>query len=521
VACVIVLLILKNLLVYANRVLLSHVNTRANDELRQRVFHVLMQAPFSFWEQRNPGKILETLSNETWRTAEAFQIFGASLVHACTLAVFTILLVTISWKLTIAVVCGILPISFLIGRASCPAEALGEHSVKMNAELGARMWDGVAGIRTIHAFSLQDQKRHSFAQASRRVRDSFFRMELFSALVQPASEIGYASLLLGVLLWQLPHTSSVPTSLVFLLLLFRLQPKLTNLHANWVMLAGMAGSIHDVTALLRPADKMSIASGAIPFRELKHAITFERVTFRYNGEDRPALNDISMFIPAKKVTAIVGESGAGKTTLVHLICRFYDAGQGVIRADDDGFPMLDLQTWCDRIALASQDTHLFSTTIGQNIAVGKRGAREDEIYEAARRANIHDFILQLPDGYESHVGERGLHLSGGQRQRVALARAFIRNPDILILDEATNALDSVTEERISEVLRQNCGTQTIIIVAHRLSTVAIADHIIVLKEGRVVEEGSPADLSSNGGMFSELFRSANLAGAAPNDLCGT
>jgi ATP-binding cassette, subfamily B, bacterial MsbA len=518
VACVFVLLIIKNLLVYANRALLSWVNTRTGHELRQRVFDELMQASFSFWQKRDPGRILDTLSNETWRTAEAFKIFGVSLVQGSTIALFTIMLLVVSWKLTVLVICCLLLISLVIARASRPVKEIGERAVDVNAELGARMWDGVAGIRTIHAYSMQDQKRERFTQTSNNVRASFLKLELFSGLVQPSTEIVYAALLLALLVWQLPHATSVPTFLVFLLLLFRLQPNVTQLQVGWVTLTSLAGSIENVTALLDSAQKARTVSGDIRFDGLDHAISFEGVTFQYGEENRSALVDINLRIPAKKVTAIVGNSGAGKSTLIHLICRFYNATAGTIRADEHGFPALDLETWRDRVALASQDTHLFNTTVRENIALGKRGATDAEIIEAARRANAHEFIKQLPVGYDTSVGERGLQLSAGQRQRIAVARAFIRNPDILILDEATNAVDSVAEEAVLETLRQNRGNQTIIIVAHRLSTIAIADHVIVLKDGGVVEQGTPSELATIDGVFSELFRIPSLAAVVPTDI---
>ena len=506
VACVFVLLMLKNLLLYANRVLLSWVNTRSGHLLRQQIFDELMRAPFSFWEDRDPGKILDTLSNESWRTAEAFQIFGGSLVQGCTVAVYTILLLAISWKLTLLVACCLLVMSFTIGRVSRSVKDFGEQAVDVNADLGARMWDGVAGIRTIHAFSLQGQKRERFRQASERVRAAFFKLELVSSLFQPSSEVVYAAVLLALIVWQLPHTTSFPKSLVFLLLLFRLQPNLMQVQTAWVTLTSMSGSIENVIALLDSAQNVCIGSGNLRFNGLNHEISFEGVTFRYKGESRDALVDLNLRIPAKKVTAIVGSSGAGKTTLVHLICRFYSVSEGTIRIDGSEFTSLNLESWRNRIALASQDTHLFSTTIRENIGMGKQGACDAEIIEAARRANAHEFITQLPEGYDTSVGERGLRLSGGQRQRVAIARAFIRNPDILVLDEATNALDSLAEEAVSETLRQNEGKQTVIIVAHRPSTIAIADHVIVLKDGRVAEQGHPSELRTAGGVFSELFR---------------
>ena len=513
------LVCLKNLFLYANGVLLSWMNALTGHELRGRIFDSLMGAPISFWDRRDPGKVLDTLANESWRAAQAFQILSGSIVQACTVVVFTGLLLAISWKLTVAVLGGLGLISAVIRFGMRPVQAVGEEAVRVNAELGARMWDGVAGIRSIHAFSLQKLKRQRFRAISDEVRKIFFKLDLLSGLVQPSSEVLHAAILLAVLLWLLPHGVSTQSTLIFIVLLFRLQPNVSQLQACWVALAGMAGSIQDVAGLLDAAGQRATASGRAPYRSLKDSLAFERVTFRYDNESKPALDDVSIRIPAGRVTAIVGPSGAGKTTLVHLICRFYDASEGAILVDGSPLASFDLESWRRRIGLSSQDTHLFSATIRENITFGAQNANEDQIVQAAIRAGAHDFILQLPDRYDTRVGERGLRLSGGQRQRIALARAFVRDPEILLLDEATNALDSITEEAVSRALREMDG-RTIIIVAHRLTTISMADHVVVLDQGRVVQQGDPAGLMRADGLFADLCRAHGAGLSEPSETCG-
>jgi subfamily B ATP-binding cassette protein MsbA len=287
-------------------------------------------------------------------------------------------------------------------------------------------------------------------------------------------------------------------------------------------LSGLAGSIENVSELLESAEDRRPKGGGARFRTLQDAICFDGVTFRYEGESKAAaLDNMSVRIEAGKITAIVGPSGAGKTTLVHLICRFYDVSEGCIHVDGEPLPSLDLETWRRRIGLANQDTHLFSASVEENIALGAGRATRGQVIEAATRANAHDFILQLPEGYNTRVGERGQRLSGGQRQRIALARAFVRNPEILLLDEATNALDSVTEEAVSRALRNAVTKPTIIIVAHRMSTIMMADRVIVLDKGRVVQEGRPTDLICADGTFSDLVRPPGLCPLESEDISDT
>ena len=239
---------------------------------------------------------------------------------------------------------------------------------------------------------------------------------------------------------------------------------------------------------------------------MQQAISLEAVSFRYNSQDPDALRDISLRIPKGKTTAIVGSSGAGKSTLINLICRFYEVSAGEIYADGCPLREFDLVSWRSCLAIVSQDLHIFSTTIRENIAYGRFDATEAEIITAAEQANAHEFIVQLPQGYDTKVGDRGVRLSGGQRQRIALARAIIRNPEILILDEATNALDTISEHLIQEALNNLTQNRTTIAIAHRLSTIENADRIIVLDKGKVIEQGNLQQLLQLDGIFARLYR---------------
>jgi subfamily B ATP-binding cassette protein MsbA len=463
--------------------------------------------------------VLDTLANESWRATQAFQTLSGTLVHGCAVLMFSVLLFAISWKLSLVVAGGVLLITWLVRCSTRAIQGVGEQAVQVNAELGACMWDGVAGIRTIHAFLLQQEKRARFAQVSEGVRKSFWRLDLLSGRVGPLSETLYVALILLILAWRLPQTAAISTTLVFLLLLFRLQPNLSQLQGGWVALAGAAGCIDEVALLLSPRQKVSVKSGGRRFEGLTHSITLEAVSFRYEGRPQPALERVTAQIPAGKLTVIGGSSGAGKTTLINLLCRFYDLTEGVIRVDDHSLSEWDLETWRERIALVSQETHLFSTSVYENIAIGRRGATNSEIIEAAQWAHAHEFILHLENGYQTSVGERGARLSGGQRQRIALARAFLRNPSLLILDEATNALDDENDAIIQRHLREYSKGRTTIVITHRLATLLTADHLIWLQDGKVVEEGKPADFSKRENLL-QLFAPPPVEEAPPSgEIC--
>jgi ATP-binding cassette, subfamily B, bacterial MsbA len=499
--------LLRSSLAYSNAVLFSWLNSRISHHLRSGIFKQLMSVSYSFIESHESGKFMNTLATETWQTSRALNIFVNLVIDTCTVLVFVGFLLLISWPLTLFVTAAIVLISIIIQTVTRRVKPLGFQAVQANKQLADRMWEGLGGMRVIRAFGREGYEQARFDDASEQVRSSFLKLEILGGIVGPLSETLSATLLLMIVVIALyQNQATLPTLLTFVFILYRLQPKVKQIDAAQVSLMSLMSSVEDVKALLDPSDKPYLQTGTIPFQGLQQPIVFDAVTFRYDSSDSPAVEDLSIYIPPGKTTAIVGPSGAGKSTLIHLLCRFCDPSDGDIYIN--GYPLreLNLNAWRDRLAIVSQDIFMFSATVRENIAYGRLDASDDEIVAAAKLANAHEFIIRLPYGYETRVGDRGMRLSGGQRQRIALARAIVRDPDLLILDEATNALDSISEDLIQDALYTLSHDRTVIVIAHRLSTIEHADQIIVLENGRVVEQGDLQRLLQLNGLFAQLYQ---------------
>ena len=500
------LVVAKNGLAYVNTTLLSWLTFDVGHRLRSSVFNQLLSVSYGFLEASQSGKLMNTLANETGGAAQALGVFINLLITCCTILVFVVLLLLMSWPTTLIAAVAVLLISTVIQGMTRRIARLGKEAVKANGRLVENILEGLAGMRVIRAFGREAYEEKRFALASEGIRSTFVKMDLLSNTVKPVSEMCYAGLFLIILAFTFQQRASVPMLFAFVFFLYRLQPHLKYLAAYRAELLRLTSSVEDVTSLLERADKPYTPSGRVPFGGLTGDITFESVTFAYSPAGGPALRNVTIRIPKGKTTAIVGPSGAGKSTLIKLLFRFYDADAGEVRVD--GIPLrdLDLASWRERIAFAGHDSHLFTGTVQENIAYGRLGACVAEIAAAAEQANAHSFISDLPEGYGTVVGDHGIRLSAGQRQRIVLARAFLRDPEILILDEGTNALDGISEQRVLEALHHGSNSRTVIIVAHRLSTIEQADHIIVFDHGRVAEQGSFEELISMNGLFARLYR---------------
>ena len=346
--------------------------------------------------------------------------------------------------------------------------------------------------------------------ASEQVRRAQFRLEAAWRTMQPLVDLLYVPLLLGMLViaWYAEVTLAI--LLPFLFLVFRLQRYVRDFDTFRLRVASFLPAVHELTGLQSRPDVRQHSRGARPFAGLREAIVFDRVGYTYAaGPDhrpRSAVADVSLEIRRGETLALVGGSGAGKSTLINLLCRISDPTNGEILVDGVVLAEIDLECWLSRIGFAGQDAELRPGTIRDNIAYGDPDAPPERIYAAALQAHIHDFIVTLPEGYNTLVGVRGTQLSGGERQRIALARALLRNPEILILDEATNAVDNLTEAAIRQTLETLSGRVTTIIVAHRLSSTRQADRIVVMNDGRIAEVGSRAELLERPGAFAELLK---------------
>lgn len=503
---IIALAVLRSAIVYADAAASSWIGGSISHKLRAGLIRQILDVDYEYLCKTDNGKLLNTIDGEAARTTAALGVVFAMIAQISMVVVFTALLLLISWQLTLTVAIGVLLISLLIRFLARRASKLSSIAVRACQRLSERSVEIFDGMRIIRAFGQEPREERLFTDASDHVRRVQLRLELLGGLVRPVLEALYAPLFVGVLLLAWYSAMSLPATLAFLLLLYRLQPHIKGLNHSRVRLATLSGAVRDVLALLDRSDKPYITSGAKMFIGLAKGIEFRGVAFSYGtGKTaRPALKDVSFTIRKGQVTALVGGSGAGKSTLINLLYRFYDPADGSILVDGLPLPECDLVSWRAALAISGQDAELMSGTIAENIRYGEPGAGRAEIVAVARQASAHEFIEHLPLGYDTRVGQRGLLLSGGQRQRIALARALLRRPEILILDEATNALDSVTEAEIHDTLESLRGHCTTIVIAHRLGTIRNADHVVVLQAGLVVEAGSPRDLLRHQGLLSKM-----------------
>jgi subfamily B ATP-binding cassette protein MsbA len=356
----------------------------------------------------------------------------------------------------------------------------------------------ISGIRTIQSFATQDFERKRYYKASEDFVAASVRIIRLWAMVKPLAEGIATTILIGMILVAFTGVLTngslkVASLLTFLFILVRLVPIIQDVNGTRAVISSLHGSAENIKELLRTDNKTYFQNGKIEFSGLKHSIEFMGVDFGYDTNDL-VLKNITLSIERGRMTALVGASGAGKTTLADLIPRFYDPTQGKVLIDGIDLRQFEINSLRQKLAIVSQDTFIFNTSVRNNIVYGKEGATEQEIQEAARLAHALEFIQDMPEGFETQLGDRGVRLSGGQRQRIAIARALLHNPEILILDEATSALDSVSERLIQESIEKLSVGRTVIAIAHRLSTIMRADKVIVLEQGEIVEQGTYNEL---------------------------
>jgi subfamily B ATP-binding cassette protein MsbA len=503
---ILMLVVLKNILSYTYSLLFQWVNASISHRLRCGIFHQLLSVSQSYLDGHDSGKLLNTLGTDTWRVSSAFAVLANMIINACMTLTLGSLLLLISWKLTLVTGCLLLLISQIVQRLTGRAKQLGLQATAANATLSQRMLETFHGLRLVRAFGRESHEQNRFDVASGTVRKIFWKLESTSALVHPLSEVLTASLLLGIVaVMAMRAPGQLAASLTFLILLYRLQPRIKQFDSDRVALNAYSASVEEVRKLLDETDKPYLRSGARVLNSIEKGIVLENVSLYYDSGKGLALDEVTCSINIGETTALVGRSGAGKSSLISLVCRFYDPSSGRLLVDGIPLQELDLAWWRSQIAVVSQDVHLFNASVAENIMYGKLDATREELLEAARKAHALEFIKDLPNGFETVLGDWGLLLSGGQRQRVALARAFIRDPQILILDEATNSLDLISETVVQDALEEFGRGRTVVIIAHRISTIEHADKVIVLDAGKVVESGSVTQLLSKGSLFSRFY----------------
>ena len=438
-------------------------------------------------------------------------IFGS----AVTLIGTFVIMVQLDWQLTLLSL-AIVPL--IVGAIYIFAHRIRRESTSIQEQESAvltQAQEGLSSIRMVHAFGREEFEVLQFHQQARQSLEANLRLTLTnvnSALViSTLMVIGTAAMYYVGTLHVLAGTLTLGSLLVFSAYLMMLyQPLEALTYTTWAMEGATAGAKRCFEILDRQDDVVD-SPNAVAISSAKGAIAFQSVSFGY-AQDRDVLRDVDLRIDPNQIVGLVGGTGAGKSTLLSLVPRFYDPNKGSITLDGRDLREITKKTLRTQIAIVLQDTLLFSTTVRENIAYGRPEATEEEIVDAARRAQADEFIRQLPNGYASLVGERGGHLSVGQRQRIGIARAFLKDAPVLLLDEPTSALDPTTESAIMDTIKELMRGRTTLIATHRLATIHGLDQIIVLEQGRVVEQGRGPELIARGGVYAKLYSSGKFPG---------
>lgn len=512
---VVLALILKNLVLAVAYYLAYWLTARLIENLRIRVVNTLMAVGIGFYNNVKTGDLVEDMIYNTILTEEIIKKSTEVINYIMSFLILLALLIIFSWKLTAVTIILAALIAFAVSIYIKKISLYGLMLVDSGRELTASLQENLSGIHVIKSFTKEREQSLKLRKQIGKHAVNQINLNFSGFMVHVITE-AFGVLAIGILFLIAIKSSDMDYRLVltqllpFIYILARILPLIKIINQSRGIIVSRLPAFDAVYELIRLDNKPVIRDGHKPYTGLRSGIRFESVTFSYNHDDRAALIDAGFFIPKGKTTAIVGKSGAGKSTVINLLLRFYDPQKGAIFIDDEPLTDFIVESYRHNIGIVSQDTFIFNDTVRNNIAFGLLDApSEDIIAEAAKRAGADEFIVELPEGYDTILGERGIRLSGGQRQRISIARAILKNPEILILDEATSSLDTRTEELIHKAITDLSRNRTVVIIAHRLSTIKNAEKIIVLNEGRVSETGEEKELMERKGEYYKLVTSGS------------
>ena len=501
--------IFREVVFFVNNWAISRVVQGAATRMRARGFAALVDGDLAFVVGQGFGNLVSTLTLQAQRGSQAVGQFLAQVTTGLIIAVYVGVLVILDWRLALIAVVAMALMSFLVRGVIRRSRALGAETTRRNNETYSVVGERITAIRLIKMLGQEKAETRKVTRVVKQLADAQVRIAIFSGVIEVTLDPLNMLMLFGIIFVGVQFfNDSLATLGVFLVLLQQLNQLAKNFNNGWQTLASLIDSLISVHQVISKATaSLHIVGGDTPFEGVHENISFENVSFAYGDEkEHLVLKGVDLVIPSRSQTAIVGRSGGGKSTLVDLIPRLREATSGEILFDGKRIQEFELRSLRRSIGFMTQDALLFDDTIYTNLVYGLDCEPTTEQVDAALKASYcATFIAELPNGLETRVGDRGVRLSGGQRQRLALARVFLQDPDILILDEPTSALDSESEEYIQKALESMRHRKTLIVIAHRLSTVSHSDQIVVLDHGVIVERGAHDELLDAEGAYHRLF----------------
>ena len=479
-------------------------------DMRRELFDHYQELSFSYYSRNNSGQMMSKLVSDLFDISE-FAHHGPenlfiSLVKIVGAFIF---LFFINKKLALPLIILVIVMFVFSFRQNAKMQETFMENRRKIGDVNASLQDTLSGIRVVQSFANEDIEREKFKKSNEAFlvskRDNYHCMGGFMSSNLFFQGMMYlVTLVYGGYLIAQGEMQAADLAMYALYIGIFISPIQILVELVEMMQKGLSG-FRRFLDVMETESEIKDADDAVELKDVKGHVRYDHVSFHYSDDETPVLSDISIDIPAGRSIALVGPSGSGKTTICSLLPRFYDVTGGSITVDGKDIRGLTLKSLRSQIGMVQQDVYLFDGTIKDNIAYGKPGATDDEIIKAAKCASIHDFIMELPDGYDTYVGERGTRLSGGQKQRISIARVFLKNPPILILDEATSALDNESERWIQKSLEELSKNRTTITIAHRLSTIRDADEIIVITEDGIAERGTHAELLAQNGVYAAYY----------------
>jgi len=501
--------LLRSVLMYLGNLNLVQSQIILLKRLRYRITEQLTSLSYSFFTSSRSGDLVSVMTTEVENLKQGTQAIAVLINRGIYLPLYLMALLLTSLQLALIALLFLIVVPTILIYVRKKVRTASLKLVQANKLISSITFEFISGIQTVLSFSSQEYEKKRFNDAISQASEHLREQNKWNSMTEPTSElVGFLSIILLIYLGSTAFSLSFSSILGFVYVLLRLIQSARQMNMSIVLISTLHGSIDSIKRFLDNRDKPKQLNGRIEFRGLNHQIKIDHVCFAYTDE-RPILDNICLTIPKGKAVAFVGSSGSGKSTLVSLLLRLYDPTSGRILIDSVDLKDIELGSLHRKMAIVSQDTFLFNATVKNNITYGLENVSQQDLENAAKIAYALDFIQKLPNGFDTILGDRGVRLSGGQRQRIAIARAVLRKPEILILDEATSSLDNESEKVVQEAINRIIQGRTVIVVAHRLSTIKNADKIVVLDSGAIAEQGTYEELLQKRGHLWKLDHIAN------------